>query len=183
MNATFRQLRLFLALADSGSVTGAARIMHVTQPTASMQLRELADSVGLPLFEVVARRVHLTDAGLELARVARAMADEWDAFREQYPGLEVGTTPKTLEELRAKAQTFDIWKVPEMGQYGQGLTMRWMRIGRAEGRRRVFREPGEGGVALGLRAGQHARREAEDVVQTRRGIRHGFCRAFPGCLS
>ena len=87
MKATFRQLKLLLALADSGSVSGAARIMHVTQPTASMQLRELADSVGLPLFEVVARRVHLTDAGLELARVARTMADEWNAFEQYVDGI------------------------------------------------------------------------------------------------
>ena len=39
MNITFRQMRLFLALADTGSVSRAAAAMHVTQPTASMQLR------------------------------------------------------------------------------------------------------------------------------------------------
>ena len=39
-------MRLFLALADTGSVSGAARAMHVTQPTASMQLREIAQTVG-----------------------------------------------------------------------------------------------------------------------------------------
>jgi DNA-binding transcriptional LysR family regulator len=49
MNITFRQLRLLLALADTGSVSAAARAMHVTQPTASMQLKEIAQSVGLPL--------------------------------------------------------------------------------------------------------------------------------------
>ena len=37
MHVTFRQLRLFLALADTGSVSAAARAMHVTQPTASMR--------------------------------------------------------------------------------------------------------------------------------------------------
>ncbi len=106
MNATFRQLRLFLALADSGSVTGAARIMHVTQPTASMQLRELADSVGLPLFEVVARRVHLTDAGLELARVARAMADEWDAFGQYVDGVRGLTRGKLRVAVVSTAKYF-----------------------------------------------------------------------------
>ena len=40
MNITFRQLRLFLALAQTESVTKAARMMHITQPTASMQLKE-----------------------------------------------------------------------------------------------------------------------------------------------
>ena len=52
MRATFRQLQLFAALAETGSVTGAAKACHVTQPTVSMQLKELASSVGLPLFEV-----------------------------------------------------------------------------------------------------------------------------------
>ena len=83
MNVTFRQLRLFLALADTGSVSAAARATHVTQPTASMQLREVADAVGLPLYEVVARRVHLTDAGRELARTARAMVGEWETFAQR----------------------------------------------------------------------------------------------------
>jgi DNA-binding transcriptional LysR family regulator len=87
MNVTFRQLRLFLALAETGSVSGAARAMHVTQPTASMQLREISESVGLPLYEVVARRVHLTQAGLELARTARRMATEWEAFGQTVDGL------------------------------------------------------------------------------------------------
>ena len=80
MNITFRQLRLFLALAETGSVGAAARAMHVTQPTASMQLREITESVGLPLYEVISRQVFLTEAGEQLARTARAIADEWETF-------------------------------------------------------------------------------------------------------
>jgi DNA-binding transcriptional LysR family regulator len=87
MNVTFRQLRLFLALAETGSVSGAARAMHVTQPTASMQLREVAQAVGLPLHEVIARRVHLTEPGIELARTARAMTAEWEAFGQKVDAM------------------------------------------------------------------------------------------------
>lgn len=83
MNITFRQLRLFLALAETGSVSGAARAMHVTQPTASMQLREVSDSVGVPLYELISRRVHLTDAGRDLARTAREIVDAWEDFGER----------------------------------------------------------------------------------------------------
>lgn len=83
MNITFRQLRIFLALADTGSVSRAARECHVTQPTASMQLKEVTDSVGVPLYEVISRRVHLTDAGRDLARTARSIADEWAAFEQR----------------------------------------------------------------------------------------------------
>ena len=83
MNITFRQLRLVLALADTGSVTGAARALHVAQPTASMQLKEVAESVGLPIYEVIGKRVHLTEAGKALARTARQMVTQWEAFEQQ----------------------------------------------------------------------------------------------------
>ncbi len=82
MNITFRQLRLFLATAETGSVTAAARAMHVTQPTASMQLREITESVGIPLYDIIGRQLHLTDAGLDLARTARSIVGEWEAFEQ-----------------------------------------------------------------------------------------------------
>ncbi|MEN9903549.1 MAG: hypothetical protein RLZZ555_114 [Pseudomonadota bacterium] len=87
MNATFRQLRLFLALADHGSITAAARACHVTQPTVSMQLRELSDAVGLPLYEQVGKKLYLTDAGEALAETARAMVDEWSAFGQRIDAM------------------------------------------------------------------------------------------------
>jgi LysR family transcriptional regulator, low CO2-responsive transcriptional regulator len=87
MQITFRQMRLFLALADLGSVNAAARFMHVTQPTASTQLREITDAIGVPLHEVVSRRVHLTQAGEELARTARAIVGEWEAFRQSIDSI------------------------------------------------------------------------------------------------
>lgn len=93
MKPTLRQLRLFLALADRGSVTAAAESCHVTQPTVSMQLRELADTVGLPLYEQIGKRLYLTAAGEALAKTARAMLDEWIAFEQTVSamkGLERG---------------------------------------------------------------------------------------------
>ena len=45
MNVSFRQIRLFLALAETGSVTAAAKATHITQPTASMRLKELLQKV------------------------------------------------------------------------------------------------------------------------------------------
>jgi len=87
MHITFRQLRLFLALAETGSVSGAARRTHVTQPTASMQLREVTDSIGLSLYDVVSRRVVLTEAGKELARTARAIADQWDELEQRVAAI------------------------------------------------------------------------------------------------
>ncbi|MFN4330235.1 MAG: LysR family transcriptional regulator [Limnobacter sp.] len=82
MNITHRQLRLFLALVDTGSVSAAAQQMCVTQPTASMQLKEISEAVGLPVYEVIGKKVHLTEAGKALARTGRAIENEWDSFRQ-----------------------------------------------------------------------------------------------------
>jgi DNA-binding transcriptional LysR family regulator len=79
MNVSFRQLRLFKALAETGSVTAAARIMHVTQPTASMQLKELSNSIGMPLFEFVGKKIYLSEAGKTLALSAQTISQEWES--------------------------------------------------------------------------------------------------------
>ena len=83
MNISFRQLRLWLALAETGSVGAAAAMNHVTQPTASMQLKQLTRAVGMPLYEVISRKVYLTQAGEELTRTARAITAEWEAMAQK----------------------------------------------------------------------------------------------------
>ncbi len=83
MNVTFRQLQLFLALAKYGSISAAARACHVTQPTVSMQIKDLADSVGLPLYEQIGKRLHPTAAGEALVETAQAMTDEWADFGQR----------------------------------------------------------------------------------------------------
>lgn len=82
MHVTFRQLRLFQALAETGSVSAAAKAMHVTQPTASMQLKEVTQAVGLPLYEVIGKKIYLTDVGKELAITAREMTQTWESFQQ-----------------------------------------------------------------------------------------------------
>jgi DNA-binding transcriptional LysR family regulator len=93
MNITFRQLRLFLALEQTESVTKAARMMHITQPTASMQLKEMTENIGSSLFEVISKKIHLTALGKEFAKTAREMTDRWEAFEQhtsQMKGLTKG---------------------------------------------------------------------------------------------
>lgn len=106
MNITFRQLRLFLALADTGSVSAAARVLHVTQPTASMQLKEISEAVGLPLYEVVSRKVYLTEMGHELARCARAIVGEWENFEQKTDGLKGFTRGKLKVAVVSTAKYF-----------------------------------------------------------------------------
>ncbi|MEO0406335.1 MAG: LysR substrate-binding domain-containing protein [Cyanobacteria bacterium P01_A01_bin.135] len=66
IHATLHQFKVFEATARHGSFTRAAEELFLTQPTVSMQVKQLTKSVGLPLFEQVGKRLFLTDAGREL---------------------------------------------------------------------------------------------------------------------
>jgi LysR family transcriptional regulator, low CO2-responsive transcriptional regulator len=79
--ASLRQLRALVAVADSGSFTAAAHLLHVTQPAVSMQLKELEEIVGEVLVDG-RRQIHLTAAGEILVRQARLALDAID-FAEQ----------------------------------------------------------------------------------------------------
>lgn len=70
-HATLRQLQVFEAIVRLGSFTRAAEELFLTQPTVSMQIKKLADAIGLPLFEHVGRNVRPTEAGRELYESCR----------------------------------------------------------------------------------------------------------------
>ncbi|MBX9810417.1 MAG: LysR family transcriptional regulator [Burkholderiales bacterium] len=65
-HGTLPQLSVFEAVARHGSFTRAAEELYMAQPTVSVQIRKLAETVGLPLFEQIGKQIHLTEAGREL---------------------------------------------------------------------------------------------------------------------
>lgn len=60
------QLAVFEAAARLGGFTRAGEALHIAQPTVSAQIKKLSDTLGLPLFEQIGKRVHLTAAGAAL---------------------------------------------------------------------------------------------------------------------
>ncbi len=86
MHFTFRQLQVFLAVAEQGSFTRAAEALCLSQPAVSMQVKQLERHTGLALFEQFGKRIELTHAGHELAIYARRIAgllEEADTVFEQ----------------------------------------------------------------------------------------------------
>jgi DNA-binding transcriptional LysR family regulator len=93
VNLTLRQLRIFEAVARHLSFTRASEELHLTQPAVSMQVKQLEETIGLPLFEQVGKRVYLTEAGEELDRYSRsvlAILDEASLVFDEMKGLERG---------------------------------------------------------------------------------------------
>jgi len=78
-----KQLRSFLLIAESGSVTKAAESQHVVQPAISRQLRLLEESLGLPLFTRKRQGMELTDAGKVLVEYAQRAIRELDLANEE----------------------------------------------------------------------------------------------------
>lgn len=74
-----RVLNYFLTIAREGSITKAADILHITQPTLSRQLKDMEDELGVTLFIRGNRQIVLTDAGI----LFQQRADELVALLEK----------------------------------------------------------------------------------------------------
>lgn len=120
-----RQLKAFLAIAEAKTFTAGARQVNVTQAAISMQIRQLEEEVGLPLFTRTPRRVILTEAGEYLLDRARKILREHDsAIAEiaevagaEHGRLRIGSSssmfattqlPKILMQLRDKFPKADL---------------------------------------------------------------------------
>jgi DNA-binding transcriptional LysR family regulator len=114
-----RQLKAFVAIAETGTFTAAAARVHVTQAAISMQIRQLENETGTRLFVRAPRKVILTEAGETLLERAYVILREHDAALEEMAALtgahrgrlrigsaSAGVTsdplPRILRELRKK---------------------------------------------------------------------------------
>lgn len=121
----FRQLKAFVAIAETGTFTAGAARVHVTQAAISMQLKLLETEVGTPLFIRAPRRVILTEAGEALLERARSILREHDAAVAEIAELagaergrlRIGSAsamvaadplPRILKELRARHPRADV---------------------------------------------------------------------------
>ena len=95
MNLT--QLKAFQAVANNGSITKAAHLLHVSQPSVSKHLKNLEEDYGVKLFERNAGAVELTDAGSSLLRHANAILLHLDEARKE---LKSPKNPKTSGPLK-----------------------------------------------------------------------------------
>ncbi|MDH5357540.1 MAG: LysR family transcriptional regulator [Gammaproteobacteria bacterium] len=71
MHFTLQQLKLFEAVSRNSSYTRAAKELHLTQPAVSIQIKRLENQVGVPLFELVGKKVFPTAAGSSMYEASR----------------------------------------------------------------------------------------------------------------
>jgi DNA-binding transcriptional LysR family regulator len=81
------QLAVFEAVARHGSFTRAAEELHLAQPTVSTQVKKLSDTLALPLFEQIGKKVHLTPAGAALQEGCREIFSAFGRIDESLAAL------------------------------------------------------------------------------------------------
>jgi DNA-binding transcriptional LysR family regulator len=89
----FTHLAAFFSVAESGSVTAASELLHVSQPALTREIRELEERFGVPLFDRLPRGMQPTEAGRLLADYAAqifALADAAQTAVSEFAGLTRG---------------------------------------------------------------------------------------------
>ncbi|KIA88570.1 LysR family transcriptional regulator [Kaistella jeonii] len=80
MNYTLNQLKIFLKVVQTESVTKASEELYLTQPAVSIQLKNFQDQFDIPLTEVVGRKIYITDFGKEIAEAAENIINQVHAI-------------------------------------------------------------------------------------------------------
>ena len=78
--STLHQLKVFETVARLTSITRAAEELSLTQPTVSMQIKQLTQNIGVPLFEQIGKKLYLTQAGQELVITCREIFNQLARF-------------------------------------------------------------------------------------------------------
>jgi len=89
-NITIRQLKIFESVARNLSFSRAAEDLHLSQPAVSMQIKQMEDHAGLPLFSQAGKRIALTEAGKVMLRHSMVILADLKAAELSINNLKAG---------------------------------------------------------------------------------------------
>lgn len=81
MNYTLHQLRLFLKVVETKSITRTSEDLFLSQPAVSIQLRNFQNQFDIQLTEIIGRQLFVTEFGLEIAIIAKKILDDVDEIQ------------------------------------------------------------------------------------------------------
>ena len=145
-------LTTFLCVLDAGRISAAAKVLHLSQPAVTAQVRKLEDALGAPLFVRSVHGVTPTEAGLRLAGYARSVRKLLDEALAEVAGLEEQVGPLVIAASTTIAAHLLPPLLAQFRAAHRGVPLR-IQVGNSEG---VVNEVRAGRVPLGLVEG-HAR--------------------------
>lgn len=87
---TLRNMRIFLAVADCGSMSEAAKSLSIAQPSVSGTIAEIEEQYGVRLFERLGRRLYITQTGRQLEEYARQITSMFDSMEQELRNSDEG---------------------------------------------------------------------------------------------
>ncbi|UWP58151.1 LysR family transcriptional regulator [Ruminococcus gauvreauii] len=145
---TLRHLRIFIAVAETKSMSEAARQCFITQPTVSQTIHELEEHYGTQLFERLSRKLYITDSGTRLLSYARQVVDQFEILEHSMldnparETLHIGATitvgtcllPQILNDFEQKMPGIDTYAcISNTAEIEQKLLDSSLDIGIVEG--------------------------------------------------
>ncbi len=89
LHLTLRQLKVFEAAATHLNFSVAAKLLYLSQPAVSMQIKQLEENIGLPLFEHMGKKIFLTDAGRELLHYSLNISQQLSNMEAVFDDMKV----------------------------------------------------------------------------------------------
>lgn len=122
---TIRHLKIFIAVAETGSMSGAAQKLYLSQPTVSQAIQELENHYQTRLFERLSRKLFITEEGLSLLSLAHQAVEQFDNLetlmqeKQKVPSLRLGSSitigtcliPSVIQDLEKQIPNIEIFSV------------------------------------------------------------------------
>lgn len=122
---TIRHLKIFIAVAETGSMSAAAQKLYLSQPTVSQAVHELEKHYQIRLFERLSRKLYITEEGRSLLSLAHQAVGQFDSLeasmreRKKISSLRLGSSitvgtclmPSVIQDLEQKIPQIQIYSV------------------------------------------------------------------------
>jgi len=175
-----RHLRLVALIAEHGSLTSVARVLRISQPALSHQLRELETRLRAPLFERTARRMVLTPAGEQLNHIAQGVLAQIDAFERQVADGDLSIVHGTIR-VATECYTAYHWLPGLLREFQKRWPNVELRVSPEHTASPVAAllapygpHPGYAAVAASRHGEEAARRDLDERIRVQLAIGHDF---------
>lgn len=112
-----RQLLYFTTIAEEGSISAAAKKLHLSQPPLSYQMKLLEEELHLPLIERSARGIALTEAGRVLYKRAQGILELSELTRKEMLAMASGFTGTLhIGTVSSSGASLLGWRIPAFHQ-------------------------------------------------------------------
>lgn len=123
LHITLRQLKVFEAVATLTSYSRAAEQLHLSQPAVSMQIKQLEETIGLPLFDQIGKKIYLTEAGQELQRYSNHILQQLNEAESVFAEMKGLRQGKLLITVATTASYFMPQLLGEFNRRFPGITI------------------------------------------------------------